>query len=1504
MAVESNGRAVEPSQKGMNGHAKPKASSSKPVPRPKKGFSLFSILSRILTWYSIITILFRCPSTVDLLTDTSPRICKPYFQVRSVIAPHLEPYYNTYAAPYVDAARPYYATLDKRVISPATALGTKYGAPRVAQAQAFGQAQWEKNVQPQVQRYQAVLKEKYDQTVGPHVDKAVAATSPYYEIAKTSAQQTYYEQILPTYTAVHPYALQGYSLANDFAVNTALPYSKWAWTAGVVFLDRTVWPQIRILYGENVEPQLVRIGERLGRYRDGKKLKAVVEDIDSSSSASVASQTLSSIASSVSSDHSIPTTEITSSETIVESSEAPEATPESEREIREKAQKIVGHDLKEWQEKFAKAADEGSADLEERITEITDRMVQSQAEEVGKAHIIQLEETVNSSLRKLKNAIISIVSDSKNIEESEDALSTAVRKAGIAIKEKAQAVRSWRQNYDRETNELIGLSAQDTFEILDHIRDLGLQEIGMRWAWTDGITHKDWAKYHQLKTKFDEWRVDVENVVTGHPGLEKARTASEEIESQAMGIAENAAKELARLKETGRWKIHAADTSDDFSTKIMPAPAAVVIQKVAEKASELSEAVAPSSQGTVESVISIGSASASSLADQASSSIVGTQKGTVESIASAAKASAGSVVDQASTSVIGTQQGSLESAASVAKASASSIVDQASSSIIGTPQGSFESVASVVGQSASSLSAKASSSIAGTEPGVLEKASENVKSAASIISESASSLSDAASSSVSSGGSELSEGASKASSSLSSVTSSIASSLSKSASDTSRSISSEASSASSTASKKVWGGAMAQHVEARKIIFDDIVDDSDDASYSEKIQSMASKAGDRYADITNAVSEALKKSTSIESSPMTKLAAEKYSSALSAASVALYGSELGTGESISSVVASKYDEAVAAASAIIYGTPMPITDSIAAQATDAYNAAVSRANEHYSQARSLVSAQISGEPKPVHEEMFSSAEAVFSDSKAAASSRLQSALSAASTAVYGTPTPAYQSVLSSISSVAQVKLSEGLSRASAQYQDGRDYVAAINTGAPAKQKLLGQMQEQYYAGIGMAHARYSEFLDSASSAVMPRKTPVYESIYSGASAKIAGTPTHRFQAALNTASAHYAEAVEAASSKFDQLIASISSLGSENAEHVPTVTLVSAASAQYSSAMSQASKSFASINSVISEKLEIGSSSVSSAIYGTETPWTESVASAASENWEALITKASEQVYGAPTPYFVTRRLLSEVKEYAAQATEGAISQYAAVQSLIGELVSGKEPDFTESVYGRLSSAYYTGAGQAASSASFYASEAYASASSVVSSVFTPPPSLEAILDSASLRVNEAVEAASIQFYGSQKGTYEEATSAAAAAYSSAQSVASEKIYGTTTGYVEAAQSSISDAALSAQKAISEAIYGTETGTYEKATEAMAEAYASATAKASEAIYGPEKGAIESAQSRLAAAVESARAKLVEFASSAGEGANEAIRQASEGVEDFASSVSSAISSATSHDEL
>ncbi|CAG8957956.1 hypothetical protein HYFRA_00000299 [Hymenoscyphus fraxineus] len=1321
--------------KAINGQPKsPPTKSKSKTKTPKKTGSRL-----LLTWYSIITIYFRCPSTPDLLTDTSPRICKPYFQLESAVSPYLSPYYDVYAAPYVDKVKPYYETANQKVIIPVIVLGKKYGAPRVAQAQSYGQAQWEKNVQPLVQKYQDVAKTKYDETLGPHIMQAVDVTSPYYAILKTNALQTYYGHILPTYNMVKPHVIDGYLITSDFALNTAFPYTQWAWTTSAVFVERTIWPQVRILYGENVEPQLVRIGQRLGRYRDGKKLKTVVDEVDSSSSAPSTSSDFSAsefYSSTTEDTETIEVTEPPSSEPTIEQST--EETTESEEEIeakkkaiREKAQEIVTNDLRVWQEKFAKAADEGSDEMEERITEISETMVK-QAKGVGNALIVQLEETVKSGFKSLKRDIISIVESKKDSEECEKDLSQAVRKTGLAIKEKGQAVRNWKLNFDQEMNSLLEQTASDTFDVLDTIRDMGLQEIGMRWAWTDGITHKHWTKYHKLKGKFEEWRLDVEKVIIEHPGLDRVRAAAEDNENRAMAIAEEAAKELARLKETGRWKISMEDSSDDFSTKHMPAAAASLGKNIKEKVVEGGE----NAQDVIQDALS-------------------KAQGTVSSVSEA---------------IVGGQQGGVESIASVA--------------------------------------------------------TENAKSA----------------------GSEVSSVVSNASSSLSSATSSIASSLSTSLDAASISVESAEASASSTAPKKVWGGAMAQKVEARQIIFDDFIDDSDDDTFSERLQSMASEAGDKYADITKAVSEALLKPTSTPGHQVTKLAAQKYSSALAAASSVLYGTEKGAGESVASIASSRYSDAVSAASVALYGSPAPVTASIVSQASGAYSNA--------------------------------------------------------------------QAALESAKSLAQSRLSEGLDLAASRFSDAKNYVAAINTGTTQKQKLSVQMQEQYYAGIGLAHARYSEYMAAVSAAIMPKPTPFHESVYSKASVGIVGTEPHGYEKALSTADSYYSIAVSKASAQLKNFLSSISSAGAKGKDVVPTSSLAAQASSQYSASVAEASSSYSSISSVIANKIQAQASQASGAVYGSETPLTEKIASKASENWEALINKASEQIYGAPTPYFVTRQLLSEAKEYGAVATGAATSQYFVVQSIISELIIGKDATFTESVYNKLSSAYYTNADDVVSSASSFANEAYSSVFSAVSVMFTPPATIEIILDSASSRVNDVVQAASIQIYGTKKGSYEQASSAAASAYSSIQSAASAKIYGTSTGYAEAASSSISVAALSAQRAISEAIYGTPTGKveaatnvaekYASATAAAAQAYASAQAKISKAIYGEEQGAIESAQSRLSAAVESARARLAEFAANAGEGASEFVKQASEGVEEFASSVSSAVAAGKTNvkDEL
>jgi hypothetical protein len=277
METRANGHKSgpnKPASKKMNGGA---GGMSVPPPRKpsvkaRKSFfaRVFNIVARLSLWYAVYTVLFRCPATIDACDETSPKICKLYFQAKQTLSPHLTPYYETYAAPYVDLAWPYYENVDQVVITPARTYAIKYGGPQLRKAQALARTQWEKNVQPELVKYQALAKEKYDETVAPHMEKASVIMTPYYDIAKSNALQTYHEILLPSYDFVQPYALQGYDVASSFTTNTAVPSALWAWNKTYVFLDSTVWPHVRDVYAAKVEPQLLRIVDRLGRYKGSR----------------------------------------------------------------------------------------------------------------------------------------------------------------------------------------------------------------------------------------------------------------------------------------------------------------------------------------------------------------------------------------------------------------------------------------------------------------------------------------------------------------------------------------------------------------------------------------------------------------------------------------------------------------------------------------------------------------------------------------------------------------------------------------------------------------------------------------------------------------------------------------------------------------------------------------------------------------------------------------------------------------------------------------------------------------------------------------------------------------------------------------------------------------------------------------------------------------------------------------------------------------------------------
>jgi hypothetical protein len=535
------------------------------------------------------------------------------------------------------------------------------------------------------------------------------------------------------------------------------------------------------------------------------KITPTVVASSSSSIASVASASISSASEAASSIvNSVLGGEASIASTVEAQPEAsidPKDSGLSPEELKEK----LNEDLRKWQSKFAAAADKGAEDLEQRVAEITTRQVDKGVNGHGKALIIQLEESADSSVSSLKSYIkrtVTSLPEDASEEQLEAALeqcSTKARELGQTVKQKAQDIREWKASYDTETDTLVQAAVKSTVEVLEKIHGLGLQEVGMRWAWTDGVTYKDWQNYHKLKSTLTEWQAEVESVGARHEGLRVAHEEAKRLEDEAMSIASKNVNELVRLKDVAKWKLWAEDSTDDFTNNTVPPRARKAAQQIINNVEDASSKV--------------------------SEAVVGSETPVSESIASSVK-----------------------------------------------------SVASGVSSQLSDASSKVSKSVVGSE----------TPSAESVVAQASSKASEI----VIDGASSISSGASEAASSASSVAS-----------------------AAAESPKKVWGGVAAQVlVEAREPIFDDVIEDDEDENYSVKLQSIVADAGDRAAELTRAVSEALLGATKTQGSveSATSLASEQYAKAIAAASKALYGTQLQPLESATSAASVKFADAVTA----------------------------------------------------------------------------------------------------------------------------------------------------------------------------------------------------------------------------------------------------------------------------------------------------------------------------------------------------------------------------------------------------------------------------------------------------------------------------------------------------------------------------------------------------------------------------------------------------------------
>jgi len=249
---------------------------------------------------------------------------------------------------------------------------------------------------------------------------------------------------------------------------------------------------------------------------------------------------------------------------------------EAEKPTKEEIREIVKADLVSWKVKFGVATEKATRDLNSQIDEILIEAKNRQEIHVQK-EIESLEELIEQEFSLLKKVVQELAGpvDSKKEEEhqqtSEETFATESKKSGIKIRDKAQSIRVGSQEFLSHVYADVVKAADNNLEELDSVLDLAMQELGMKWAWMDYVTYKDWQKYHELKKDFDDLRRNVVAAAQRNQKLtEITRWTENDWEGKATEIAKEAADELKRLKTVSKRKIQLSDPSDDFSESVVP----------------------------------------------------------------------------------------------------------------------------------------------------------------------------------------------------------------------------------------------------------------------------------------------------------------------------------------------------------------------------------------------------------------------------------------------------------------------------------------------------------------------------------------------------------------------------------------------------------------------------------------------------------------------------------------------------------------------------------------------------------------------------------------------------------------------------------------------------------------------------------------------------------------------------------------------------------------------
>ncbi|KAF3933864.1 hypothetical protein ABW19_dt0202196 [Dactylella cylindrospora] len=498
----------------------------------------------------------RAKTTLDVIEPIAYDIYDDY----------IDPYYTEYVSPYVEQATPYVKIANEKYIQPAAT---------------FAIEQFDKHGRPELENIKAKALEGYTRVVEPHVKQLQAQAVVYYNDYLADLVATGHEIYVAYYPIVEKYAKEGY----DFAIQqahpyyiAALPYIEAAWkhgieTAGWVGLEGKGWVSRR--WGMHVEPQIWRIQERLGLKGLNMKNATPVKEANPTPPQHTNPN--------ASSSDTVSDTKIDEEPIKGDLSDDDAGAKEEKKEEKKKpsseeaiaaARAIVEADIAEITAKFEEAGVKGVKEVVSKLDELCEKVLDEQN--------TPSEDLLNQLDDRIERQFIAFQKGLKDLVESPAEHQYVMMGFDNMVGTTFSNIESKKAEITRHTQGFLMDTYQNTAKIvdaaladMDSVLDIGMQELGMKWAWTDGITYKDWAQYHELKKTFGNIKTKVIRAGQGHKKLREVTDYAKSIDDAAEDIVKAAHVEIDALEKAGREKLEAlAQEPAVEEQEVVPAPEA------------------------------------------------------------------------------------------------------------------------------------------------------------------------------------------------------------------------------------------------------------------------------------------------------------------------------------------------------------------------------------------------------------------------------------------------------------------------------------------------------------------------------------------------------------------------------------------------------------------------------------------------------------------------------------------------------------------------------------------------------------------------------------------------------------------------------------------------------------------------------------------------------------------------------------------------------------------